>query len=56
MDFFSKCEQIWGLLRIFVYFQKKTLTENFIFCIRLVSLLYIQTQRICFYIIVRRDE
>ena len=31
-DFFSKCDQIRGFLRIWSYLLKKSLTENFIFC------------------------
>ena len=31
-DFFSKCDQIHGKLRIWSYFLKKSLMENFIFC------------------------
>ena len=31
-DFFSKCDQIRNKLRIWSYFLKKSLMENFIFC------------------------
>ena len=31
-DFFSKCSQICGFLRIFTYLLKKSLMENFNFC------------------------
>ena len=31
MDFFSKCDQIWGKLRIWPHFLKKSVMENFIF-------------------------
>ena len=31
-DFFSKCDQIRRFSRIWSYLQKKSLTENFIFC------------------------
>ena len=31
-DFFSKCDQIRSLLRIWSHLQKKSLMENFIFC------------------------
>ena len=32
-DFFSKCDQIRSLLRIWSYLLKKSLLENFIFCV-----------------------
>ena len=31
-DFFSKCEQTYGKLRICSHLPKKSLMENFIFC------------------------
>ena len=31
-NFFSKCDQICGNLRIWLHFLKKSLMENFIFC------------------------
>ena len=31
-DFFSKCDQIRGFLRIWSYLVKKFIVENFIFC------------------------
>ena len=32
-DFFSNCDQIRSFLRIWSYLQKKSLMENFIFCV-----------------------
>ena len=31
-DFLSKCDQIWGKLRIWSHLLKKSLIENFLFC------------------------
>ena len=32
-DFFSKCDQIWSFLGICLHLLKKSLMENFIFCV-----------------------
>ena len=37
-DFFSKCDQIHSFLRIWSYLLKKSLMENFIFCVMLYSI------------------
>ena len=36
-DFFSKCEQIHNILRIWLHFLKKSLAENLIICTAFVS-------------------
>ena len=42
-DFFSKCEQIHNILRIWLHFLKKSLEENLIIC----TALYLQIQYKC---------
>ena len=39
-DFFSKCDQIQRKLRICSHLLKKTLMENFIFCVALINIFW----------------
>ena len=43
-DFFSKCEQIRSFLQIWSYLLKKSLMENFIFCVVSFLLLLYSTR------------
>ena len=36
-DFFSKCDKIRSLLRIWSHLLKKSLMKNFIFCVMIIS-------------------
>ena len=43
-DYFSKCDQIWSVLRIWLYLLKKSLMENFIFWSQLIVLIFIDIE------------
>ena len=40
-DFFSKCDQICSILRIWSHLLKKSLMENFVFCAVLIALIIV---------------
>ena len=44
-DFFSKCDQIPRKLRIWSHLLKKSLTENFIFCVVSVTMLQVLARK-----------
>ena len=48
-DFFSKCDQIRRKLQIWSHLLKKSLMGNFIFCVVIAPILFVQPPRISFF-------
>ena len=48
-DFFSKCDQIYRKLQIWSHLLKKSLMGNFIFCVVIAPILFVQPPRISFF-------